>query len=349
MSLTKMLKGKSEIEIELQTILRNIIPTKKEFSTFSGNEAFSSKKGIDVPYILNYSYQSSVVGTAFDYMARFIVSQNNDSNKEDVSVGLTARHGLEILQRYCATKTSKSLEAKFNKGLVLINKFVKRRKASFEKLLPYATYMARLEHIFRSGMPPKDIEGSLLSEEENEIIVDLKRLCEVFIERFMIPQIITPESSVVFNPHFGIASQSCGGADADIYIDGTLYDFKTSKLTGYKWQEISQIFGYYFLNCIAADLKDTSAKLDGYEIKRLAFYKARYGEIEYIDISSMQTKKMESAIKETNELLNIRKLPSRSERNYKMNRKVVNNISMRFAYLFVLLLLIFSFFLTYPF
>ncbi len=63
----------------------------------------------------------------------------------------------------------------------------------------------------------------------------------------------------------------------------------------------------------------------------------------------MQTKKMESAIKETNELLNLRKLPSRSERNSKMNRKVVNNISMRFAYLFVLLLLIFSLLLTYLF
>lgn len=30
----------------------------------------------------------------------------------------------------------------------------------------------------------------------------------------MIPEIIIPESTVVFNPHFGIMSQSCGGADA---------------------------------------------------------------------------------------------------------------------------------------
>ncbi|WP_191565976.1 hypothetical protein [Metabacillus idriensis] len=68
--------------------------------------------------------------------------------------------------------------------------------------------------------------------------------CEVFIERFMLPHVITPKSNVVFNPHFGIASKSCGGADADIYVDGTLYDFKTSKLTGYRWKEIAQIFSY---------------------------------------------------------------------------------------------------------
>lgn len=355
MSLTKMLKGKSEIDIKVQTILRDIIPTKKEFSTVSGNAPFSSKNIIEAPYILSYPYQSSVVGTAFDYMARFIVSQNINSNKEDVFEELTAKHGLEIIKGYCNRKTSKSLETKFNKGVILINKFVKHRKMSFEKLLPYASYLARLEHIFRSAMLPKDIKGSLLDAEENEIIVDLKRLCEVFIERFMIPQIVTPKSSVVFNPHFGIVSKSCGGADADIYIDGTLYDFKTSKLTGYKWQEISQIFGYYFLNCIATEFKDNSAKLDGYEIKRLAFYKARYGEIEYLDISSMQTRKMEHAIKEIKELLISKielfkvknKLPSRAEINSKVNRKVENNISMGFAYLFILLLLIFSFFFFY--
>ena len=35
-----------------------------------------------------------------------------------------------------------------------------------------------------------------------------------------IKNIVTPESDVIFNPHFGSCSKSVGGADADIYIDG---------------------------------------------------------------------------------------------------------------------------------
>jgi hypothetical protein len=65
--------------------------------------------------------------------------------------------------------------------------------------------MTRLEHIFRSGMPPKDIKESLFGREEKEIIEDLKRLCEVFIEKFMIPQVITPESNSETNQNLQIS------------------------------------------------------------------------------------------------------------------------------------------------
>jgi hypothetical protein len=353
MSLTSMLKGKREMDIQLQTILREIIPTKKQFYTISGSEAFSSKYYTAAPYNLSIPYHSSVVGTAFDYMARFMVSQKIINNKDTVSDGLVAKNSLEILKRYTDEKTSKFIERKLSKGISLINKFVNDKDMKFEELLPYATFMARLEHIFRSGRLPDDIQGVLLGTEESEIIEDLKRLCEVFIERFWIPQIINPYSNVVFNPHFGLASNSCGGADADIYVDGTLYDFKTSKSPGYKWSDIAQLFGYFFLHTISTQLYDNSSKLYGYEIKRLAIYKARYGEIEYIDISSMGKEKMEHTLKRMYDLLlkpandlpisSNKILMSREElhsiinRNDKKKRKIRNNPSVSIASLLVLL------------
>ena len=303
MSLTSMLKGKREIDIELQTLLRNMIPTKKQFSTLSGNEAFSTKASIKAPYILSNPHYSSVVGTAFDYMARFIVAQKVTNNKNNAISKLNAKNGLEIIKRFCDKKTIKSLETKFDKSINLASEFVKHSEINFEELLPYATYLARLELTYRSGMPPQDIKGSLLGKEEQEILEDLQRLCVVFIEHFMITEVIKPESNVVYNPHFGIASMICGGADADIFIDGTLYDFKTSKKPGYSWIEIAQIFGYYFLNKIAANLKDDKAKLNGYTINRLSIYKARYGEIEFIDISTMDSEKMEMTFNKINDLL----------------------------------------------
>jgi hypothetical protein len=310
MSLTSMLKGKGEIDIELQTILRNMIPSKKQFSTISGNEAFSTKECIKAPYNLSNPHHSSIVGTAFDFMARFIVAQKIINGKNNATYDLNAKNGLELIKRFCDKKTIKSLDNKFDKSINLASEFVKNSKMNIEDLLPYVTYLAKLEIIYRSGMPPQDIKGSLLGKDEKEIHEDLKRLCVVFIEHFMIPEIIKPKSIVVFNPHFGIGSIICGGADADIFIDGTLYDFKTSKNPGYRWIEISQIFGYYFLNKIAANLKDDNAMLNGFTINRLAIYKARYGTIEFIDISTMDAEKMEVTF---NEIYDLLKPPSKSE------------------------------------
>ncbi|MGP4073743.1 hypothetical protein ACTWQB_14455 [Piscibacillus sp. B03] len=59
MSLTSMLKGKSELEKELQRILRENIPSKKQFYTLSGNAAFSNEYKYEAPYKLTNSYYSS--------------------------------------------------------------------------------------------------------------------------------------------------------------------------------------------------------------------------------------------------------------------------------------------------
>jgi len=42
----------------------------------------------------------------------------------------------------------------------------------------------------------------------------------------MLPLIDT-NSEVIYNPNFGVAFAFVGGADREIIIDGTLYDFKS--------------------------------------------------------------------------------------------------------------------------
>ena len=50
-------------------------PKKWEFQTLSGHKAFSKEYEELAKYSLNNSYHSSVVGTAFDYIARWIVAK----------------------------------------------------------------------------------------------------------------------------------------------------------------------------------------------------------------------------------------------------------------------------------
>lgn len=297
MSLTSLIKGKTETDKKVQTILRNAIPKKSEFSSMSEHQAFSQHVPIQVPYELSISYHASVVGTAFDYMARLLIARLKKDLMEDE---LVARRGLDIILKYekfhpAGKKLTARVEKKYKQAIRQINQFTKKEKVDVKEVVPHACFLSRLEHIFRSGLPPMDIQKSLLNEELEEITEDVYKLCKVFEEVFIRTNVITKDSDVVYNPHFGKVSMGCGGADADVYIDGTLYDFKSTKAKGYKWQDIAQIYGYFLLDCIAYDMNDKSASLYGRDIKRIAIYKARYGEIEYVDTATLSKEKLYDA------------------------------------------------------
>jgi len=96
----------------------------------------------------------------------------------------------------------------------------------------------------------------------------------------------------------------CGGADADIFIDDTLYDFKCTKSRGYRWLECSQIVSYYLLNII--DIQCGGIGIgDGYNIDKLAIYRSRFGEIEIIDVGLLDDTKVEQAIEELRKLWDL--------------------------------------------
>ena len=73
MSLSSKLAGKNSEDKELQEILKEILPKKEKFKTVSGKEAFSTNTVDKAPYNLSNKYYSSLVGIAFDYLARFTV------------------------------------------------------------------------------------------------------------------------------------------------------------------------------------------------------------------------------------------------------------------------------------
>lgn len=304
LSLTSLITGKSQTAINLQTTLRDIIPKRNEFYTYTGNDAFSSNYITRVPNNLTNVYHSSVVGTAFDYLARLIIAQNI-SITDEVWIDSASEKGLKILHHGLSSKQRSHLTKKYERGQMIAKKFVTLKSKLSDELINHSAYLARLEHVFRSGKLPMDIEKSLFNNEEDEIIRELIGMCEVFESEFMHSNIVNDESDVVFNPTFGLGSRACGGADADVFIDGVLYDFKTTKHTGYKWQDISQLFGYYFLDEIAKKFDDPHASLSGKKIKRLAFYKARFGEFEVINLDSFDQRDLARTRDQIASILNI--------------------------------------------
>ncbi|WP_062353417.1 hypothetical protein [Bacillus kwashiorkori] len=76
MPLSSVLKGSKPNEKEFQLILREIILDKKTFKTISGRKAFFKiEYEALVPYDLVKGYNSTVIGTAFDYLARIMLAR----------------------------------------------------------------------------------------------------------------------------------------------------------------------------------------------------------------------------------------------------------------------------------
>ena len=78
MSLTTLING------EFKDFFKEAIPSKKEFKTFSGKSAFSKEYVQYAEYKLKNPYNSTIVGTAFDYLARWTIAKNINGMKEVV-------------------------------------------------------------------------------------------------------------------------------------------------------------------------------------------------------------------------------------------------------------------------
>lgn len=271
MSLTSFINDSSVF----QEFIRAIIPTRNDFYTFSGKAPFSKDYHYLAPNSGLTQFESSVSGVAFDYMARFKIAQtiSNETSKNAYQ-NIIAQQGLKRISNKVPSKVFKRLEKRYDESIEAIREFVVGKDNIF-KVVEFVIYLSKLELIFRSGgiLPKEGAESILISEKG--IVEDLISLYAVFEENF-IKQHVSKNSRVIYNPHFGKYSNLIGGADADIIIDDTLYDLKTLVKRGYKWQHCAQIISYFFMNVLNAS---TMGNTEVCNIRYLALYQARYGEI----------------------------------------------------------------------
>lgn len=304
MSLKTYLSGKSSEEIEFQNIIKEIQPKKTQLKTLSGNIPFSKDFSMLAPYNLKVPSNSMTVGTAFDYLARFQVAQVINNNKEDSYSNLVAGRFFELFKDQIDNKTYNKLYEKYNKGLEYINQFVHSSNSIDDELIEIAYFFALLERSKRGRMLSDDL-NSYFSNAPEEISEDLVNLTSVFNKCF-IKKVVKPDSDAIFNPHFGLCSTSVGGADADIYIDGTLYDFKTSKSKGYVGKDWQQVISYYIFEQINLLNNDILATFnEEHDIKTIAIYLARFGEVIYIDTDFISDELKYQSMKELMNLFSI--------------------------------------------
>lgn len=162
----------------------------------------------------------------------------------------------------------------YQESISIWQAFIEGTAIPVEDVIYTVWLFAKLEAVYRTGWQPDNILLFLEPPSKDEIC-DLKKLWDVFNQQ---ETFFRNSLQRIYNPEFGVASKLVGGADGDLYVDGWLIDVKTTKEKKYSWQDAAQIAAYYVLAAMAGE---------PWPIERLAFYKARYGVFEYVNVEQI--------------------------------------------------------------
>ncbi|MFA4861416.1 hypothetical protein [Methanoregula sp.] len=246
------------------------------------------------PQTNNYS----LVGSAFDYLLRFYLEYHNQTTrKSNIWLADTALTLLESwIRRGQITKEQ----------FISVQKIVENAKARHktflqngdltDELIGSAIQLARLEMVYRIGILSEYIE-SIRSED----VQDLKKMISLIP-----PEKFHANNICILNPTFGFASKVVGGADADLIIDDTLIEIKTTINPKFERDYFNQLIGYMVLKRICemkilTEAPDAETKksdlpkeevydfssLPIHKITKVGVYFSRYGVLQTIDVGSM--------------------------------------------------------------
>ena len=281
MSLTSIFNQKTRKDKEITLFIRSHLPKASDFHTVSGNRPFSAKDYIyHVENNLSTPHESSQLGTAFDYLFCLDIAHQT---KQPFNINrVVAMQGHQMIKRKFPSSlfydvhimSSKTrMESYMYNSSVTTNY---HRNAT--KIYGACFLFAQLDHVFRSKLFPEKINKEWLFLPKGTFIDEFEQLQALAQEQVI--SHLSPQDTITFNPNFGLGSLLVRGADADIVINDTLIDVKTTKNPGYRWKDIAQLVGYYFLNRINAKYGTT----ESLNFSKVALYKARFGEMETIDL-----------------------------------------------------------------
>lgn len=287
MSLTRLIKSNSEEGIMLKHIISLAGVNTNEISKDILNSEMKAK------YLLTDYKLASQLGSAFDYLARFVLKHYQVKTGETAANDkYVAEHGLNGLLFY-TKKEENNYKKVYNTGLDVITDYINGDDSpqTFKRLIGVSVYFAKLESIYRSGY--SDLKEFSLTKKidplvEQELINQIEIFIDTFDEKFNIK---TKPNTIYYNPTFGKCSVAVGGADADVIINDTLIDFKSSKYLKSIDEDYIQLVGYYlFSRVINAPTK----------INNICLYFSRYGKFVEYKFTEKDLPDVESATREMN-------------------------------------------------
>lgn len=210
-----------------------------------------------------------LVGTAFDYLLQFLVERLNPSAIHNDETWI-AEKGAKLLGKRTELRIAADqaiAQAKQN-----VSEFI-RNGLLADELLTSALYLATIDPIYRVGLGHERI--GLVSEQDVSDVRDIFTAIEL--------PLFTAEKVCIINPTFGFSSDLVGGADADLIIDDTIIEVKTTKNFKVKRDHFNQLIGYYILHSISG----IDGVFCGLDIRKVAIYFARFGYLHTVELTEV--------------------------------------------------------------
>jgi hypothetical protein len=220
---------------------------------------------------------------AFDYLLRWGIKRRNPDMIERRWVAEHAPHLLRTWMRQPPDELASDQQrlqewyaqerARGEEQAKTAEKIIARAKAAEKayvetgevtgELLRSALFLAELDRVYREGIVPPDL-GTVYDDD----IEDLRQLLAI-----VPPDLFRASRLCVLNPTFRKASSMIYGADADLLVDETLIEIKTTKFWKIRPEYIFQLAGYYLLSRVGG----IDGAPAGHEIARVGIYFSRFG------------------------------------------------------------------------
>jgi len=263
--------------MSLKTFLDNK-DVRARFSEEFAKPKFALKKEILAPPVTKHY---SLVGTAFDYLMRFYIKR---LNPEAVTQEWVAESSIKSMRKIGFAFTSQRQVMPIDDNVIAsANQMLSQAKKAYsnymqsgemnDELIKCTILLAQLDTYFRAGIIDEDF-GTI---DEGDV-TDLQRLISI-----VKPDSFKAKELCLLNPTFGEASELIGGADADLVIDNTLIDIKTTMQLEFKRDHFNELIGYYTLYKIGG-IPDAPVKP---KIEDLGIYYSRYGELYTFPVTSV--------------------------------------------------------------
>jgi len=273
---------------EFKDYLKTYSPIKKHFTSSTGYPPFSKDIPIRVPATNITSHESGHIGELADFLFCLEIARYVDVNKELIFDSLTWRprelfDGCIRVNRM--EENNKKHYELFDSALSNCLKYVLGEEVDLRELVFCANTLNKAEHYLHYTAYHSRAEylDYFLMPCPANIVDDVVNLVAVFKESFIDSGIVKKDSVVVCHPWFEPWSSKVGGGIADLYLDGILYDFKSTKKTGFSWEDVGQLYGYYILNrlCLKYSKDEVLASpIPITNINAIAVYYSRLGDIE---------------------------------------------------------------------
>ena len=259
--------------IENAKIIQNLANYYVENNT--GTDLTTRKKIINPPQTTNYS----TIGTAFDYLFRFLIKAHNPSA---ISRPWIAHESLNLLKG----REKKKAACIINDAEERYYRFLREKEIN-DDLISSTLLLAKLDMVYRINVRLEEMDMDV----DPEDIADLRNLIKG------VPKELYIAKKICFlNPTFGLASLLVGGADADLLLDNTLIDIKTTKDPKFSYLYFNQLMGYVLLHYLgliysnnikkvdAGDEEDLEKDFLNTRIEKIGIYFSRFNHLHTIDL-----------------------------------------------------------------